>query len=164
MAQEIERKFLVSGEGWKAQAESAQKLVQGYLPLEQPGELRVRLVNDDSAVLTIKSEGGLVRQETEVAIDRHLGETMLKSAKGIILEKTRYRVPAEDGLVFEVDVYSGALDGFVVAEIELPTENTPVPHRGWLGLEVTEDKAYKNKSLAANGLPKAPKPRGPRFG
>ncbi len=166
MGLEIERKFLVAGNGWQSAAESSQTLVQGYLPLDQAGELRVRLIDHDQAVLTVKSEGGLVRQETEVAIDRSLGESLMKSAVGRVLEKTRYRVPAENGLVFEVDVYQGALKGLVVAEVELPTESTPVPAREWLGQEVTEDKAYKNKNLAAKGLPESPAPRkasGPRL-
>lgn len=168
MGQEIERKFLVVGTPWENAPEAPQHLVQGYLPLAdgQAGELRVRVERSDAggaAWLTIKSEGGLVRQETEVAIAPEMGERLLGEAGPHLVEKKRYRLPVGSGLTAEVDVYEGALQGLVVAEIELPSETTLLPSLPWLGDEVTEDKTYKNKALATKGWPaSAPaRPRAP---
>ena len=55
----------------------------------------------------------------------------------------------------EVDVYDGAHDGLVTAEIEFGSveacERFSPP--AWLGREVTGDARYANQSLAVNGRP-----------
>ena len=118
----------------------------------------------EAAWLTIKGEGTLSRQETEVALEPLAAVQMLAVAGPHVIEKVRHRIDIGEGLVAEVDVYSGALEGLVVAEVELPSEDTPLPAVAWLGQEVTEDKAYKNKSLALKGAPVAARRRGPGMG
>ena len=170
MGIEIERKFLVQSPAWQdaLKAGPSQELAQGYLPLAdgQLGELRVRVEYDQgiprAAWLTIKGEGTLSRQETEVALDPDAAVQMLEVAGPNVIEKIRHRVDIGQGLVAEVDVYSGKLAGLVVAEVELPSEDTALPSLGWLGQEVTEDKAYKNKSLALKGAPGIEPRRGPK--
>jgi CYTH domain-containing protein len=52
-------------------------------------------------------------------------------------------------------VYSGALTGLMVAEVEFPSEEAArafVPP-AWFGREVTNDSRYKNRRLATEGLP-----------
>jgi adenylate cyclase len=71
------------------------------------------------------------------------------------VEKTRYEIPASDGLLIELDVYAGQLEGLITAEVEFSSdaeaERFLAPD--WLGREVTEDAAYKNRRLASDGLP-----------
>lgn len=158
MALEIERKFLVEGP-WPVPPGGGMVITQGYLPLSEgfAGEARVRLARLPSgatkAWLTRKSEGGLVRTEEEEEISENSARAMLAKCGGNILEKVRHALPLGDGLVLEVDVYAGALSGLVVAEVELPSIDAAVSLPAWLGREITEDRAYKNKSLALDGRP-----------
>jgi adenylate cyclase len=62
--------------------------------------------------------------------------------------KVRTKVPADDGLYWEVDQFSGANDGLVLAEIELPSLDTSVELPDWLGDEITGDHSYANSRLA----------------
>ena len=69
-------------------------------------------------------------------------------AVGRTVEKTRWIVPAGNGLRWEVDEFAGELAGLVVAEVELPAEDTPFDRPPFIGREVTGDAAYYNSSLA----------------
>ena len=70
MGIEIERKFLVRGDTWRAQAERVVRMAQGYLndavsvrEGQQNVSMRIRVAGDDAA-LNIKSrEMGPSRQE-----------------------------------------------------------------------------------------------------
>jgi adenylate cyclase len=103
---------------------------------------------------TVKSEGGLVRGEIEVELSKEQFETLWPATAGRRLEKTRYQVPWA-GRTVEVDVYHGALDGLVVAEVEFPSASESVQFAPppWFGSEVTEDDTYKNVHLALYGRP-----------
>ena len=157
MATEIERKFLVRSEGWRAAArEDAIRLVQGYLHVGDDDEVRVRLRDDAAATLTVK-RGGRSRErvEVEVALDADAARRLLdRAVVGRTVRKRRHLVDlpaAPDGrrLVAEVDVFEGDHAGLVVAEIELPDAETPVPELDWLGEEVTGDPRFYNAVLAA---------------
>lgn len=148
MAKEIERKFLVTGEGWRDRAEGSRGLRQGYLALTDKLAVRVRILDDAEALLTFKSAApGTTRAEYEYPIPLADARELLTLATGLVIEKRRHRVPL-DGLTWEVDVFEGAHAGLVIAEIELPTEDTPFTRPGWLGREVTADRRYYNASLA----------------
>lgn len=148
MGQEIERKFLVRGDGWRAEVARSSRIRQGYLHLDVHAEVRVR-VRDNSATLTVKRGGPeLERQEVEVAIDVDAAERLLAEARvGALLEKSRHEIPIGD-LIVEVDEFAGHHEGLVLAEIEVPDVETPVPERPWLGVEVTGDRRYYNATLA----------------
>ena len=64
-----------------------------------------------------------------------------------IIEKTRYRVDCGDH-TWEVDVFSGANTGLVLAEIELETEDEVFTRPDWLGIEVSDDPRFKNVQLS----------------
>jgi len=51
-------------------------------------------------------------------------------------------------LFFEVDEFHGENEGLILAEIELPREDTPFPKPVWLGKEVTGDSQYYNAMLS----------------
>ncbi len=153
---EIERKFLVTElPDAVAQAPSTE-LRQGYLALDGPVEVRLR---DDAGtrVLTIKGGAGLARTEAEFPVDAERFDALWPLTEGRRVDKRRHRLELDGGLVLEVDVYAGALDGLLTAEVEFASEAdsaawTPPP---WLGRELTGDKRYANQALAVHGLPAA---------
>ena len=73
---------------------------------------------------------------------------LAECCKGHLIEKTRYIVDAGKGLRWEVDVFHGRHEGLVVAEIELPTEDTPYTLPSFIGEEVTGNPAYYNSVLS----------------
>ena len=152
---EIERKFLVAErpsdlEGWPSTA-----IEQGYLTVDQEGpEVRVRR-RGGQAYLTVKSGGGRVRVEEEIEIEPDRFERLWPLTEGLRIEKTRYEIQADGGLVIELDVYAGDLEGLVVAEVEFDSEEAADAFAApdWLGPDVTEDARYKNQRLARDGAP-----------
>ena len=63
-----------------------------------------------------------------------------------IIEKTRYKIPMGD-FVWEIDEFFGVNKGLIVAEIELPSEDTPFEKPDWIGDEVSGDPRYFNSNL-----------------
>ncbi|MDO9710101.1 CYTH domain-containing protein [Paracraurococcus lichenis] len=157
MGTEIERKFLVAGDGWRAAALGpGQRLRQGYLAHGGGGApvVRVRLVDDDG-VLTIKGPGLLARAEYEYPIPAADALAMLETlCAPPVIEKTRTRV-AHGGLVWEVDAFGGHLAGLVLAEVELAAADQAVTLPDWVGAEVTADARYQNAVLARAAAPPA---------
>lgn len=148
MKQEIERKFLVRADVWRAAAVSATRMRQGYLCIDPARTVRVRLAGD-RAWLTIKGHGdGPARAEYEYPIPPREAEVLLdRLCLPGQVEKTRHRIPY-GGLVFEVDEFHGANAGLILAEVELPATDTVVDQPTWLGEEVTGDPRYFNAYLA----------------
>jgi adenylate cyclase len=152
---EIERKFLVPDPPADLDRHPSTAIEQGYLAIADDGtEVRIRR-RDASATLTVKGAGGRSRVEEELDIEAERFERLWPLTEGRRIEKRRYEIPAGDGLTIELDVYAGALDGLVVAEIEFASEEAADAFSGptWLGSEVTDDRRYKNQRLACEGLP-----------
>ena len=147
MGREIERKFLVKDDSWRAGA-TGTPYRQGYLSAGGGPTVRVRVAGETGYV-TIKGKAvGASRAEYEYEIPRADAEEMLATlAVTPIVEKVRYRV-AYGGLVWEVDEFGGANAGLVVAEVELQDERQRVQLPAWVGREVTGDGRYTNASLA----------------
>jgi adenylate cyclase len=116
--------------------------------------VRIRRRNGD-AWLTVKSGGGRVRVEEEIVIDAERFERLWPLTEGLRIEKRRYEIDAGEGLVIELDVYAGALDGLLVAEVEFDSEEEAEAFAppDWFGDDVTEDVRYKNQRLARDGAP-----------
>jgi adenylate cyclase len=153
MAQEIERKFLVTTMGWKPLATSSKLLRQGYLSSNAKATVRVRTRDDDEAVMTIKgATKGISRAEYEYDVPVADAREMLAMAAPHVVEKRRYLVPF-GGLTWEVDVFEGRHAGLVIAEVELETEDQAVALPDWVGAEVTHDDRYYNASLSRADAP-----------
>ena len=145
MGVEIERKFLVK-EGWRPTGESV-RMRQGYLPGTGPMTVRIR-TEDRRAVLTLKGRTkGITRSEYEYEIPMQDAEELLMRCQKKVVEKTRYFVSVGD-YTWEVDVFEGANEGLVVAELELSDENEVFDRPDWLGEEVSMDGRYYNVNLA----------------
>jgi adenylate cyclase len=148
MAVEIERKFLVAGDGWRAGSVASRQLSQFYLSRDGRSSVRVRIEGEVGAWLTIKSAGGgMARAEFEYRIPVADAQAMRPLAQGAIVEKVRHIVPFA-GHKWEVDVFAGDNEGLVVAEVELASADQAPALPEWLGAEVTADHRYYNASLA----------------
>jgi CYTH domain-containing protein len=113
----------------------------------ETGKVRVRL-EPSRAWLTVKGpRTGHTRQEFEYEIPyAHADEILRTLPSGPILEKTRYIVPHHN-LIWTVDAHEGALQGLVLAEVELECEEQELVLPNWIGREVTDDPQYRNASL-----------------
>ncbi len=147
MGTEIERKFLVRDDGWRADAATSAILQQGYLSVGEPVTVRVRR-EANQAWLNIKGPSqGLARAEFEYTIPIADAEALLGLCHGNLVEKRRHRIP-RDGKVWEVDEFLGANAGLIVAEVELLRADEPFTRPAWLGREVSLDRRFQNASLS----------------
>lgn len=152
MPVEIERKFLVASEAWRAQVRGpGTPMRQGYLAAGGPAEPSVRIrVAGTQALLTVKGPGGKVRAEFEYPIPHADGLAMLALSPLAELAKTRFEIE-HAGHLWTVDEFHAPerLKGLVLAEVELSSEEVAPALPDWLGAEVTDDPRFSNAALAA---------------
>ena len=145
---EIERKFLVSGPVPGGLA--FEPIRQGYITAaSDSAEVRLRQ-KGETCFLTVKSEGGLVRDEYEIAIGKPEFGILWPLTEGRRVEKIRHRGALAGGLEFELDIFQGHLAPLMLVEVEFPSEAAArafVPP-DWFGDDVTEDRRYRNSALA----------------
>ncbi len=146
---EVERKFLVSGEGWRG-AGRASSIRQGYLSTDPERVVRVRL-KDGAGFLTIKGKGQISRREFEFPVPAADARELLGLCCGHLVEKTRYEVRFGDAL-WEVDEFSGDNAGLLIAELEAQDEasldRALTVRPPWVGRDVSTDSRLANASLA----------------
>ncbi len=146
MATEIERKFLVRGEAWRA-LDPGVSYRQGYLSTEAARSVRVRIAGA-RGFLTLKGAStGASRAEYEyeipVADAQEIFDTLCLRPR---IEKVRRRIDYR-GRVWEVDEFFGDNRGLVIAEVELTEVDQEVALPDWVGEEVTGDPRYYNANL-----------------
>lgn len=155
MGTEIERKFLVGRLPEALDRYPCTPIRQGYLIAGDDGvELRIRQ-KGEAYYQTVKMGEGLSRTEIEILLSESQFTDLWPHTHGRRVSKTRYQVPLGD-FIAELDRFDGELSGMLMVEVEFPTVDasrqfTPPD---WFGKEVTDDKRYKNKWLAAHGIPK----------
>ena len=145
--QEIERKYLVANESWRAEVGRSMRIAQGYL-CSRKLTARVRICND-IGILTFKGksrDGGLSRFEFEREIPRRVAELLLCRCEGVV-DKVRHLVEV-DGHTFEVDEFRGENEGLIVAEVELSSVTERVTLPSWIGDEVTGERCFYNSFLS----------------
>ena len=148
MAIEIERKFIVTNDSYKALAFQSDRIAQGYICREGGNSARVR-VRGNKGYITIKGpslDGGLSRFEWEKVIPPAEALELLKLCNGGIIDKTRHLVKC-GAHTFEVDEFFGDNKGLVIAEVELSNADEEFEKPEFIGKEVTGDKRYYNSSL-----------------
>lgn len=148
---EIERKFLVKYVPVNVSRYEHKELSQGYiytLPV-----IRIRK-SDDEYFLTVKSEGLLERQEFEINISEKVFNDLSLKCDGNIISKTRYRIPLEDGLTAELDIFHGVFEGLMYVEVEFSSveeaESFTAPD--YFGRDVTQFEQYQNSSLSTMNM------------
>jgi adenylate cyclase len=152
---EIERKFRVRGDGWRAAAHAVIPMAQGYLndvgamdSGAQKASVRVR-IQGEAAYLNIKSRQlGHTRQEFEYPVPVGEARELLALCVGGLIDKRRHLV-RHDGLLWEVDEFLGENAGLVVAEVELESADQVFDKPDWAGVEVTDELRYYNLALAS---------------
>lgn len=145
---EIERKYIVRDYSFLNLATAVHHIQQAYLSTDPT--IRVR-IKDTHAFLTIKGrnpEGSIAHFEWEKEIALEEAKSMLELATSNIIDKHRYIIPW-DNLTIEVDVFHKQYEGLVLAEIELPSEDYPLPPLpAFISMEVTDNPQYYNSNLA----------------
>ena len=138
-------------------------LLQAYLVVD-PGELRIR---DDQTTQTMtgKSDGSIIRDEWNTTIPKWLFLQLLANTT-LAIEKDRHDVWLDHH--WELDLYRGQHAGLVIVELEWKIVDTSpegvdsaleglqavhLDPRFGRGIEVTDDKRFKNKNLARYGVP-----------
>jgi len=155
MPLEIERKFLVTNDNWRADAHAVIPMAQGYIndmaatdSGAQKASVRVR-IQGDAAYLNIKSrELGHTRQEFEYPVPVSEARELLALCVGGLVDKRRHLVQ-HGGLLWEVDEFLGDNAGLVVAEVELESADQAFAKPDWAGAEVTDESRYYNLALAS---------------
>jgi len=147
MPLEIERKFLVANDSWRALSVRSERLRDGLIAASDGRKVRVRLY-ENHATLTVKTKKeGPARAEFEYEIPvKDAEELITVHCAENTLTKTRYYVPHQ-GFTWEVDVYEGILSGVILAEIELERADVDVPLPDWIGPEVTGDPTYNKINM-----------------
>lgn len=146
---EIERKFLVGSKEYRKESFQKIKIKQGYLNSHPERTVRVR-TKGEKGFITIKgisSASGLSRYEWEKEISLGEAEELFTLCEPGKIEKVRFLVNC-GGNTFEIDEFSGANEGLVIAEIELSSEGSSFQKPDWLGEEVTGDNRYYNSYLS----------------
>jgi adenylate cyclase len=146
MGIEIERKFLVIGDEWRALAPGT-LYRQGYIPTLE-STVRIRII-DDRGFITIKGmTQGISRSEFEYEIPLTDATQMLDTlCKSPLIEKYRHKISL-NGLVWEVDEFLGQNQGLIMAEVELKSADQSIDLPSWIGEDVSHDPRYYNSNLA----------------
>ena len=155
MPQEIERKFLVISDTYKALSLGKTRITQAYIATNPSASVRVR-VKGDKGFLTIKGKGndsGTTRYEWEKKIPVEEAKELLQLCTSGVIDKIRHQVNF-NGFIYEVDEFFGENEGLVVAEIELNNEDDVFEKPLWLGKEVTGETKYYNAVLVQHPFSK----------
>jgi len=147
MSFEIERKFLVINDGWRASVIDSDVIRDGVVSEHNGAKVRVRL-GQAGAWLTVKSDrSGPSRLEYDYEIPRSDAEEILtRICDQNIFEKTRHRVE-HAGNIWLIDIYEGCLSGIVLAEIELQSEDESFELPDWIGQEVTYNTRFHKRII-----------------
>lgn len=147
MALEIEKKYLVDEILIKDAIKNLKpvRIIQGYISNNKSGVVRIR-IKSRRAFLTIKSANqGITRHEYEYKIPYRDGIEMLNSIEKKIT-KDRYKIKCGNHF-WEVDFFKEKLDGLIVAEIELESEEEIFEVPSWVKEDVSDDPQYYNSNL-----------------
>jgi len=147
MAVEIERKFKVVSDGWRAGVRASTLLRQGYLANTSRASIRVRIAGEQAWISVKAMTPGRARAEYEFGVPPADASEMLSLCEGPLIEKWRH-VVMHAGDFWEIDEFLGENAGLVIAELELDSEQQPFEHPAWLGAEITDDERYYNFRLA----------------
>jgi len=153
---EIERKFLVKDDSYKALAYSHSEILQGYIARTEGRTVRIRLRKEASsqtahAYLTIKgpSSDGISRYEWEHEIPYDEALELFAICQPGRIRKTRWLVRSGHHTV-EVDEFHDDNNGLVFAEIELAAPDEPYLAPPFLGAEVTGNHRYYNGYISCH--------------
>lgn len=148
MAKEIERKFLVVNDDWRASYRIGTLYRQAYLSVDPKRTVRIRTAGN-KGYITIKGlRVGITAPEFEYEIPLADANEMIDNlCKFGMIEKIRYKVVFEN-LLWEIDEFIGENEGLIIAEVELKSESEQFVLPSWVGTEVSDNMKYTNAMLA----------------
>jgi adenylate cyclase len=185
---EIERRFLVTGDGWRAHVRWQSELQQGYLTSSPGGfTLRVRLSREAGGPGTTPAAAAQAWLTLKAPVSASAPATSPASAsepragEGLVRQEFEYPIPPADAVAllaltqrqlrkrrhgldlaggdWVLDVFEGANAPLVVAEVELESPDQPVAVPPWCGLELTGRHELSNAALAHEPLASWAEPR-----
>lgn len=145
---EIERRFIVNNkekvkELIKEYSKTKKSIVQDYIFSDIFTAIRKRKIEKNGEikyVYTVKTgKRNLSVNEYESEITKEQYDKLQKDDGRITIEKDRYFIPYNN-LTIELDVFHGAYEGIVFAEIEFETEQQALDEvvPDWFGEEIGE--------------------------
>ena len=147
---EIERKFIITRDKLPSDYSvyPHNELEQAYIITEPV--LRIRR-KDDEYILTYKGPGFMSRKEEEFPLSEEAYNKLLSKTEGIVISKTRYRLPESNNLTIELDIFHKNLEGLILAEVEFPDEKTANEYipPSWFDRDVTMDGTFHNSNLSS---------------
>lgn len=148
---EIERKFLVAALPSHLEQYTCHVIEQGYLCTAPVVRIRKQ---DDTYILTYKARGMMAREEYNLPLDEKSYLHLRSKIDGNLISKRRYVIPQKDDLNIELDIFEGAFQGMILAEVEFPTKEAAESYipPAWLGKDVTFDPKYHNSYLSTLSL------------
>ena len=118
---EIERKFTIRQLPDNLDAYPHYEIKQAYLCTDPVMRIRKQ---DSKYIFTYKGRGLMVREEYNLPLTQEAFEKLLPKAEGVIIHKTRYKIPIEQSdLVIELDLFH-APSNLIMAEVEFPDEES----------------------------------------
>ena len=148
---EIERKFLIKELPANLEEFPFHHIEQAYLCTDPVVRIRRQ---DDTYILTYKGKGMVAREEYNLPLNEHAYLHLKEKADGNVITKKRYLIPLPDDLTIELDIFEGAFQGMILAEVEFPdldTANAFVPP-AWFGEDVSMCPEYHNSNLSRRPL------------
>ena len=150
---EIEKKYLIKNIPFSLEGYEHHEISQGYISTSPVIRIRKK---DDMNILTIKGGGLSVREEYELPITDEEYTNLSEKVSGNLIKKTRYLIPDNQFenksslLTIELDIFHGAFEGLIYAEVEFPDEESMKKYNppAFFDREVTEDFNFTNASLS----------------
>jgi adenylate cyclase len=151
MGQEIEYRYLLKSLP-PTGAVKPHAIAQGYLSTDPDRIVRVR-VKGDQGFLTIKGRKiDAVSPEFEYEIPVDEAQSLLTLCGQNVLTKDRYALVGPDGMIWDVDIFTGRHAGLMIAEIELAIIDDQYMIPSWVdGADITGDSRLGNAALAQIG-------------
>ena len=145
--QEIEYKFLVDHDKWNTIEKPVPELiVQGFISKSEDAVVRVRIKGDKGFLAVKGKSNGISREEFEYEIPLNDAEELLLNFTSKQIRKYRYEIDI-DGRKWEIDEFHGALEGLILAELEVNSEDDEFTKPDWIGKDVSTDPEYYNAVL-----------------
>ena len=143
MAIEIEHKYLLKNNKWRKEVRKRVFIRDGLIFTKNSGKMRVRVFSD-KGYITIKTKKILnYRDEYEYEIPVNDANKIIDlNSDGRIIEKYRNYIQIGKNC-WEIDEYTGLLEGIIIAEIELQDVNENFQKPDWVGQEVTNDERFR---------------------
>lgn len=152
MGVEIERKFLLKPEAQLPDSDVVLNIHQAYISNSDGVAVRARVTNMEEAYLTIKQaspDNIAVRSEFEYPIPVEDALEIMALSHYHTVVKQRHIIEVGEQK-WEVDFFLEENEGLIIAEIELPSLESPLVLPEWVGEEVSQDPRYLNNYLASH--------------